>query len=186
MNPEGSLLPGVTTFAITPATNPIMMVQIMRTALSHSSQSKYHYGHRNLRQCVFSDWNHPAPSVVKFDLVAIWRVPLDALGARRVRFRREPPLRRILIDCIREFAAQSREQLFARQAGLFRQGVQHLRANRLLKLGRRARFVGARFDPGLRGFSLAALLEAVEKIGRLPNFRAYWAANPQPLCPDVF
>jgi hypothetical protein len=37
MNPEGSLLPGVTTFAMTPATNPMMMV--MPTALSHSSQA---------------------------------------------------------------------------------------------------------------------------------------------------
>jgi hypothetical protein len=73
-------------------------------------------------------------------------------------------LRRVLIDCIREFAAQSREQLFSRQAGLFRQGVQHLRANRLLKLGRRARFVGTRLDPGLRGFALAALLEAVDEF----------------------
>jgi hypothetical protein len=34
MNPEGSLLPGVINFAITPATNPMMMVQIMPTALS--------------------------------------------------------------------------------------------------------------------------------------------------------
>jgi hypothetical protein len=37
MNPEGSLLPGVTSFASTPATNPMMMVQIMPTALSYSS-----------------------------------------------------------------------------------------------------------------------------------------------------
>ena len=73
-------------------------------------------------------------------------------------------MRRVFIDCIGEFAAQSREQLFARQAGLFRQGVQHLRANRLLKLGRRAGFVGARFNPGLRGFTLAALLEAVDEF----------------------
>jgi hypothetical protein len=47
---------------------------------------------------------------------------------------------------------------------LFRQGVQHLRANRLLKLSRRALFVGARFDPGLRGFALAALLKAVDEF----------------------
>jgi hypothetical protein len=47
---------------------------------------------------------------------------------------------------------------------LFRQGVQHLRANRLLKLGRCTRFVRARFDPGLRGFALTALLEAVDEF----------------------
>ena len=33
MKPEGSLLPGVTSFAITPATNPMMIVQSMPTAL---------------------------------------------------------------------------------------------------------------------------------------------------------
>ena len=47
---------------------------------------------------------------------------------------------------------------------MFRQGVQYLRANRLLKLRRRTRFVRARFDPGLRGFALAALLEAVDEF----------------------
>ena len=71
-------------------------------------------------------------------------------------------MRRVLIDCIGEFAAEPREQIVSRQAGLFRQGVQHIRANRLLKLGRRQLFVGTRFDPGLRGFALATLLEAVD------------------------
>jgi len=36
MNPEGSLVPGVTSFAITPATKPMMMVQIIPTVLSYS------------------------------------------------------------------------------------------------------------------------------------------------------
>jgi hypothetical protein len=36
MKPEGSLLPGVMSFAITPATNPMMIVQIMPTPLSVS------------------------------------------------------------------------------------------------------------------------------------------------------
>jgi hypothetical protein len=87
---------------------------------------------------------------------------LDVSGTREFRFRREPPLRRVLIDCIREFAAEPREQIFSRQTGLFRQGIQHIRAYRLLKLGRRQLFVGTRFDPGLRGFALATLLEAVD------------------------
>ena len=83
---------------------------------------------------------------------------------REFRFRREPPLRRVLIDCIREFAAEPREQLLSRQAGLFRQRFQHLRANRLLKLGRCQLFVGAGFDPGVRGFALATLLKAVNEF----------------------
>ena len=91
-------------------------------------------------------------------------VVLDVSGTREFRFRREPPLRRVLIDCIRELAAESREQFLSRQAGLFRQRFQHLRANRLLKLSRCQLFVGAGFDPGLRGFALAALLKAVNEF----------------------
>jgi len=86
------------------------------------------------------------------------------LRTRKVRFRREPALRRVFIDCVREFAGQPREQLFSRQSCLFRQGVQHLRPDRLLKLGRRDRFIGARFNPRLGGFALTALRKAVQEL----------------------
>ena len=66
-------------------------------------------------------------------------------------------MRRVLIDCIGEFAAEPREQIVPRQAGLFRQGVQHIRANRLLKLGRRQLFVGTRFLPRIPRFCSATL-----------------------------
>jgi hypothetical protein len=33
MNPEGSFLPGITSFAITPAMNPMMIVQIITHSL---------------------------------------------------------------------------------------------------------------------------------------------------------
>ena len=84
MNPEGSLLPGVISFAIS-ATNDDE-VQIMPTALSYSSGKM--------------------PNEVSARVVV-----LDVSRMREFRFRREPPLRRVLIDCIREFAAKSREQL---------------------------------------------------------------------------
>lgn len=86
------------------------------------------------------------------------------LRTRKVRFRREPALRRVFIDGVREFAGQPREQLFSRQSCLFRQSVQHLRTDRLFKLGRRDRFIGARFNPRLGGFALTALRRAVQEL----------------------
>ena len=42
-------------------------------------------------------------------------VPIVAAsGTRKVRFRREPAVRRVFIDRVREFAGQPREQLFPR------------------------------------------------------------------------
>ena len=42
--------------------------------------------------------------------------------------------------------------------------VSNTSGDRLLELGRRARFVRSRFDPGLRGLRLAALLEALNEL----------------------
>jgi hypothetical protein len=39
MKPEGSLLPGVISFAITPATNPMMIVQIISTESSIQTEA---------------------------------------------------------------------------------------------------------------------------------------------------
>jgi hypothetical protein len=44
-----------------------------------------------------------------------------ASGTRKVRFRREPALRRVFIDSVGGFAGKPREQLFPRQSCLFRQ-----------------------------------------------------------------
>ena len=40
MNPDGSFLPGVTNFAITPAMNPMMIVQMMCMANSPSGVAR--------------------------------------------------------------------------------------------------------------------------------------------------
>ena len=70
----------------------------------------------------------------------------------------------VFIDSVGEFAGQPREQFFPRQPCLFRQGFQHLGADRLFELGRRDGFVGARSDPGFRSFAMAALLKAVHEF----------------------
>ena len=46
---------------------------------------------------------------------------IAALGTQNVRLRREPAVRRVFIDCVREFAGLPRDQLFPRQSCLFRQ-----------------------------------------------------------------
>src|SRR5688572_17092403 len=87
-----------------------------------------------------------------------------ALGARKLRFCREATLRRVLVDGAGKLAGQSRKQLVPRQSRLFRQGFQHLGADRPLELGRCELLVGAGSYPGIRSFAVAALLEAVHEL----------------------
>jgi hypothetical protein len=79
--------------------------------------------------------------------------------------RGQPSLRRILVDCIRQFARQSGEQLLLGQPRLSRERVQYIGPNRLLQLGRGQGLVRSRSYPGLCSIAVTTLLETVDKLG---------------------
>ena len=73
-------------------------------------------------------------------------------------------MRRISVDRIGQFARKSREQLLLGQSCLPRQRVQYVRSDRLLKLHRGDRLIGARSHPRIRGFAVATLPKAIDEF----------------------
>src|SRR4029453_185557 len=78
-------------------------------------------------------------------------------------FRRKPPLRRELIDEVRQILTEAFEQIVAVHAGLPGECVELVISEGLLQIGRRNLLVWSTTDPGLRPSALSVVLQIVDQ-----------------------
>src|SRR5262245_10240586 len=77
--------------------------------------------------------------------------------------RRKPPVRRELIDEVRQILTEAFEQVVAVQAGLPGECVEFVTPEGLLQIGRRNLLVWSATDPGLRRSALSVVLQIVDQ-----------------------
>src|SRR5439155_25456869 len=106
---------------------------------------------------------------------------LESDSARDLGLGRQPSVGRQVIDHLRQILAEAGEQFVARQAALGRQALDLVGAKRVGEIAGRDRLVLTLADPGVRGFTVTALLELVEEIAEpAAEHAAGRAAREQP------
>src|SRR5262245_452653 len=86
--------------------------------------------------------------------------------ARGFRFRRNPPVRRELIDELRQISRQALEQLVVAHAGLPGERIELFTPEGFFQIGRRYLLVRPAVDPGLGRSSLPAVRQIVDQTAK--------------------
>src|SRR5262245_55845778 len=144
MNPWGVLGPGESQRAIIPATKPIRIIQrmLMPAPICHSGS--------NQRMKLYRSIVHRRAHASKQALSLL-------VG-------RQPPVRRQLIDHLRQILTEAAKQFVARHPCLLDEGVDLVRAERAAQIVGRYLLVGSGANPRIDGFTVSALLELFEQI----------------------
>ena len=138
IKPVGLLGPGDNNRAMIPATKPTIMI------------------HRNTA--------HVSPSFLK-----TWHSKsrtAEITAGPTTRFRRQPPIRRQMVDDAGQILAEAREQFVTGQPALRHQAIDLIGAERAGEIARCDLLVRARTDPGVGGVAMAALLKLVEQVAQ--------------------